>query len=217
MPTTQSMSARRSSTELNEQPPIAPGEAPFRIKGTGYLGHMQWVAQHFPGSTNGFLAELAPAMRRFFEQPFLAMSFFDLMPLVCAGHTCARVRKMGFFQFVAGRSKHQAEQDLKTVHRALLKLTSARMVGARIPMLMSQYFDFGTTSLVASDAYSVRFEHSGVPVIYAEWLHAVYDGFGCVLIQATGGVAPHLEVERVPMAPVQGHAACKLRGLMLWS
>jgi hypothetical protein len=211
------MSTRRSSTELGEEPPIAPGEAPFRTKGTAYLGHLGWVAQHFPGGTAGFLAELSPPMRRFFEQPFLAMSMFDIMPLVCAGHTCARVLKLSFFQFIAKRSRHQAEQDLKTVHRALLRLTGPRMIGARLPMLMSGYFDFGSSSVLESDAYRVRFELSGVPLMYAEWLHAVYDGFGSVLIETTGGVAPHIEVERVPMSPVQGFASCKLRALMLWS
>ena len=211
------MSAPRSSNELSEEPPLAPGQAPFRIKGTGYLGHMRWVAQHFPGGTAGFLAEISPRLRSFFEQPFLAMSLFDMMPLVCAGHTCARVCKLSFFDFIATRSRHQAEQDVNTIHRTLLKLTSPRMVGSRVPMLMTQYFDFSTLGAVESEAYRVHFELSGVPVMYAEWLHAVYDGFGCTLVQMTGGVAPHLEIERVPVAPVQGFPACKLRVQMLWS
>ncbi|MFT3923231.1 MAG: hypothetical protein QM778_11925 [Myxococcales bacterium] len=210
------MSVAVRSGELGEHPTLPPGEGPFRIKGTGYLGHMRWVEQHYPGGRQAFLAAVSPSIRAFLDQPFLAMSLFDIMPLICAGHTCARVCKTTFFQFIANRSGHQAQQDLTTLHRALLKLASPRMVASRVPMLMSQYFDFGETAVLESDAKSVRFELSSIPVMYAEWLHAVYDGFGRTLVEATGGVSPRLSVERVPLGNVRSFPACKLRGTMSW-
>src|SRR5262245_55819133 len=79
---------------LGEVPPVAPGQSPFHIKATGYLGHMKWIEESYPGGRDGFLNALTPPMREFFSQQFFAMSFIDLMPLVCAGHTCARAFRM---------------------------------------------------------------------------------------------------------------------------
>jgi hypothetical protein len=200
-----------------ERPPVPPGEGLFRIKGTAYIGHLHWADEHFPGGRKALAAELSPPMRTFFEQSFLAMSFFDLMPLVCASHTCARLLGKSFEDWVEGRSRQQAALDLNGVHRALLKLGSPRLIGARIPILMSQYFDFGTTRLIATESYRIRFEIANVPVLFADWLHAVYEGFGSAIIQATGGIAPNVEVERETTGLVHGFPACRLTCNMQWS
>jgi hypothetical protein len=168
-------------------------------------------------STDGYLAELSPDMRTFFSQTFLAMSFFDLIPLVCAGHVCARVLRMPFFEFVSMRSRFQAESDLRGVYRAVLKLASPRLVGTRIPTLMNQYFDFGESHVQEGEAHRVSFSLTGIPAMFGEWVHAAYDGFTFVIVKATGGVAPNLEAQIEPASMVKGYSGCTLRMTCQWS
>lgn len=207
----------RAREALEEEPPVSPGQGPFGIKGIGYLGHMRWVADHYPGGTEAYLLALSPSMRAFFGQTFFAMSFFDLMPLVCAGHTCARVMGMSFFDFVVMRSRLQAESDLHGVYRAALKLANPRLVATRIPNLMNQYFDFIESHMGETETHRVRFELRGVPSMFAEWIHAAYEGFAVVVVKATGGVAPNIEVDIEPSAPVKGHTGCRMRIMFQWS
>lgn len=204
-------------SQLQETPPVPPGQGPFGIKGNAYLGHMRWVAENFPGGADAYLQALTPDMRTFFGQTFFAMSFFDVMPLICVAHTCARVFRMSFFDFVAMRSRHQAEADLNGMYRAVLKLSSTRLVAARIPTLMTQYFDFGHSTVTETEAHRVSCELQGIPVLFSEWLHAAYDGFAVVVVRATGGVAPNLEVAIAPSPPVKGYEACRMRITFQWS
>lgn len=202
---------------VGEEPLVPPGEGPFRIKGIGYLGHMRWIAEHFPGGGDAFMAELSPPMRVFFGQTFFAMSFFDLTPLVSAGHVCARVMRMSFFDFVVMRSRDQARSDLHGVYRAVLKLSSPRLVAARIPTLMNQYFDFSESAVVESDAHRVHFELRGIPVMFSDWFHAAYDGFSGVVITATGGVAANLEARVDRSSAFKGYPCCRMRMMCQWS
>ncbi len=202
---------------LGETPPVSPGEGPFRIKGNAYLGHMRWVAERFPGGTEAYLEALSPEMRAFFGQTFFAMSFFDLMPLVCVAHTCGRAVGMPFFEFVSMRSRDQAQRDLNGVYRTILKLSSARLVSARIPTLMTQYFDFAQSTVTESESHRLRFEVVGMPVMFAEWLHAAYEGFSAVIVKATGGVAPNLEAEIIQQPPIKGYEGCRMRLMIQWS
>src|SRR5690606_38162592 len=59
--------------------PFAPGEAPFRVKGTAHRGHLEYVAQHVPGGVAAMCEAFEdPRQRAFFAQPFLAASLYDV-------------------------------------------------------------------------------------------------------------------------------------------
>jgi hypothetical protein len=53
----------------HERLPFAVGKSPFRIKGSGYLLHMQYVDEHLPGGRAAMLSAIeSRELRAFFEQ-----------------------------------------------------------------------------------------------------------------------------------------------------
>src|SRR4051812_30251101 len=97
-----------------ERLPFPIGASPFRMKGSGYLLHMQYVDEHLPGGRAAMNAAIrSPELRAFFDQTFFASHLFDIYPLVTVGYTCARVVGTSFERFIRLRTRHQAEGDLK--------------------------------------------------------------------------------------------------------
>jgi hypothetical protein len=167
--------------------PLAPGDAPFRVKGVAYRGHLEYVAANVPGGIPGMLEDLGdPNLRVFFEQPFLAASFYDVFPLAIAGIVCARRSGTSFLEFVRVRTEAQAKSDLGGVYRMLLKFTSAEAVAARIPKVVGQYFDFGETELVQRTATHVHMRRTGLPVPLAPWYVTVSRAYLHVVLSAAG-------------------------------
>src|SRR4051812_12259661 len=135
----------RSSTVLRDKPsferlPAPAGKSPFRMKGQAFVGHMKYVAAHLPGGTKTFLGGIAdPEMRAFFEQPFLASSWYDVFPLVAAGSVCAKIAGVTLREFLRTRTRWQAERDINGVYRFMLNLVSPEAVAMRMPRLIAQY------------------------------------------------------------------------------
>ncbi len=202
---------------IGETPPTPPGESPFHIRGTGYIGHLQWVDQHFPGGRLAFLALLSPSMRTFFSQTFLAISMHDFLPLAAAGQVCARARGMKFAPFIEMRGRHQANLDIGGVYRVLLKLTSTKMIANKLPAIMAKYFDFGVVRALSSEPHSVKFEVTGIPTILLDWFAGCYAGYVQVVVPAAGGEAPTLTVEEVPTADCHGFPAANMIGTIRWT
>jgi hypothetical protein len=206
-----------SFAPIDETPPVPPGESPFHIRGTGYLGHFAWVDQQFPGGRGAFLDLLSPPMRAFFSQTFLAISMFDFLPLAAAGRVCARALGMKFVDFIEMRGRHQAQVDIGGVYRMLLKMTSPRLVAAKLPTIMSKYFDFGTVRPLSEEPRCVRFENASVPNILVGWFRGCYTGYVEVVVSAAGGHLPTLDIETAPAPDLHGFAACKIVGIVRWS
>jgi hypothetical protein len=212
----QKIAALPSFAPIGETPPVPPGKSPFHIRGTGYLGHLDWVDSEFPGGRAAFLALLSPPMRAFFAQTFLAISMFDFLPLASAGRVCARALGMNFVDFIEMRGRHQAQLDIGGVYRMLLKMTSPRLVAMKLPSVMSKYFDFGAVRIVSDEARCVRFEMESVPHILVDWFFGCYTGYVEVVLGAAGGHIPTLDIETAPAPDLKGFAACKLVGSVRW-
>jgi hypothetical protein len=201
---------------IGETPPVPPGESPFHIRGTGYLGHMAWIEQHFPGGRDGFLRLLSPPMRAFFSQTFLAISMFDFLPLASAGQVCARALDMKFVDFIEMRGRHQAQLDIGGVYRVLLKMTSAKLIASKLPGIMAKYFDFGATRPVSEETRCVRFEVDSIPQMLVEWFFGCYTGYVEVVVGAAGGHIPTLDIDTGPAPDLAGFPACKMVGTVRW-
>src|SRR5690606_15263958 len=85
--------APRTAEELYECLAFAPGAGPFRIKGTGYVFHDQWVRENLPGGLDAQHRALGALHDHpFFRRDFVSAVRYDLFPLVALGHACAAVR-----------------------------------------------------------------------------------------------------------------------------
>jgi hypothetical protein len=197
---------------------VAPGESPFHVRGTAYIGHLEWLDRHFPGGRAAFLAALTPPMRAFFNQTFLAISMHDFLPLAAAGQVCARVMGKSLFDFVEMRARHQAAVDIEGVYKILLKLSSPRLVATRLPKIMSNYFDFGETSRLTDDEpLCVRFQVATLPQLLVEWFTACYTGYVEVVLGAAGGHLPTIDFVAEAAPDLHGFAASRLTGIVRWS
>lgn len=156
--------------------PFPVGESPFRIKGSGYLLHMQYVDEHLPGGRAAFFGAIEqPEFRAFFEQSFVAGHLVDIYPLVAVGHTCARLSGVTFERFIRMRSRHQSEGDLKLFRKLILRVASPGLLASRIPAITASYFDFATAEVVDQRPGAITALMHGVPREIAPWMSYVSD------------------------------------------
>lgn len=168
--------------------PFAPGESPFRVKGTAYRGHLEYTEKNVAGGVAGMLADFRdPRLRHFFEQPFLAATLYDVFPLAIAGIVCAARVGQPFLEFVRVRSEAQAKSDVSGVYKVLLALTSPEAVAARLPRLVGQYFDFGQTELVEKGPGRVVASRTGLPRALAPWYATVSQAYVQIVVAQAGG------------------------------
>lgn len=204
-------------TKIGDEPPLAPGTSPFHIKGGGYLGHLAWVDANYPGGRKAFLDALSLPMREYFETVFLASAWYDILAIASAGHVCARTLGMPFKSFIAMRSRHQAQVDTSGMYRLLFKIASPRFVAARIPKVMSQYFDFGTPRITRDEDTGISFEVPGIPVILSTWFAGVWEGYFDIIVPAAGGPKPTVRAETSAHPSVHGFPAVTMRIDVRWA
>lgn len=173
--------------------------ASYRIKGTGYVGHLKWVEEKYPGGQAAFFEHCDPTLRAYFQQTFLENQSYDLYPLVNAAPVCARALKMTAHQFVVMRSVYQANYDQAGVYRLLFKIVSPNMLAPRIPKTMAQYFNFGKTDVLEHGAGFAKFAFGPLPDDLVDWFDALFAGFiPAVLEQSSAKGASARLIERTP-------------------
>jgi hypothetical protein len=184
----------------DEDLPFAPGASPFHIKGIAYRGHLDYATKHIPGGPAAINRLFRnSALRFFFEQPFLAASWYAALPIVPLWYACADVLARPRLEFLRARTRHQAEQDIHGVYRIILKLASAETVAQRIPRVVGKYFDFGSTDATLVEPGLVRYVQTGVPAFLAPWFGIVGETFVQVALEVAG--AKKSQVRRAPPTP----------------
>jgi hypothetical protein len=199
--------------------PFEPGESPFRTKGTSYLGLVASFDRRVPGGSKAVFARLEdPRVAAFFGQKFLAGSSYDILPLLEASMTAAKVANVPWREFVRGGARFQAERDLNGVYRVLLRVASARLVVERLPRILVQYFNFCEVDGRFSGEKRYEARLRGVPRPVAPWLSWIGEGFVPVLMEAAG--APNAAVLVHPFEPegeVRGMPTSTTRFSISWT
>src|SRR5262245_26306239 len=149
--------------------PFAPGDSPFRIKGTVYKGHLEWVARNSPGGIAGMnRAFRDPRLAPYLAQRFLPSSFYDILPVITSAYVVARLCELPFAEFLRHRAGIQARSDLGGIYRLLLKFTSPSDVVSRYAAVQAQYFDFGFASAKLVAPRHAELERSQIPSMFFE-------------------------------------------------
>jgi hypothetical protein len=179
--------------------PFAPGDAPFKIKGVAYKGHLEYTDRFVPGGVEAMKQQFRdPKLTRFFEQPFLAASMYDVFPLAQAGVACADLTKLSFAQFLRIRSRVQAETDIKGVYKFLMNLVSGEAIAKRIPKIIGTYFDFVETEIASHGPNEVEGFQRGLPDILAPWYSLTASTYLETALTLAGKTAPGTDMERHP-------------------
>jgi hypothetical protein len=201
-----------------EHLPFAPGASPFRLKGTGYRGHMQYAEANVPGGVSAMIAGLRdPRLRAFFEQPFLASSWYDILPLLPAGRVCAKLLGTSYDEYLRTRTRYQARTDLSGIYSVLLKVFSTESVALRLPRIMSQYFDFARVETAVEGRDHVACSTYGLPRILYPWYLPVVTIYVATALEIAG--TPGVSVTSAPTEPdgaIAGAATVRFRWSIRW-
>jgi hypothetical protein len=180
---------RQWYTEL----PLRPGEGPFQIKGLAHRGLLQYCQQRVDGGIRAFSAALPSiALREFFSQPFLAGSYYDLLPLAAASAIVADMTRVSLEVFAQQQGRAQAMHDVQNAYRALLQGRTSDDFHLRLRPLASRYYNFGEWDVQRDEAHRLRISCRGIPSWLMAWFAPMISGYFAGLVAAMG--KPHSQV-----------------------
>lgn len=173
--------------------PLRPGEGPFQIKGLAHRGLLQYCQHRVDGGIRAFFAALpSNALRDFFGQPFLASSFYDLLPLAAGSAVVAEMTRTPLETFAQQQGRAQAMHDVQNAYRALLLGRTADDFHLRLRPLANRYYNFGEWEVLREDAQRIRIACRGIPAWLMAWFSPMLSGYFGGLVAAMG--KPHSQV-----------------------
>jgi hypothetical protein len=117
--------------------PLA-GESGFRARGLAYAAALRYVDKKLPGGRAAFDAAVADA--GFYRQLFLAISDYDVAPLVRLFNVAARLEGVAVGDFIAARARWSGDADSKGVWKRPLSGSTAAEVADRLHFAFNRYF-----------------------------------------------------------------------------
>ena len=178
---------------------FSPAPELFRAKGVAYRGHLDFVARHVPGGIKRHNEAFGdPRLVAFFEQPFLASTWYDVYPLVRAGSVSAELLGITVPQLLKVRGKDQVERDLTGVYGFLARFASQRLVARGVVDAVERYFEFAEAKSEQVNPKHVRTLISGVPEDLAEWMAALALSYTEAAFEHVGAKEVRVRVQRVP-------------------
>jgi hypothetical protein len=174
--------------------PFPPGKSPFCVKGILHRGNIAYIEQAVPGGLTTVLGLVRdPALRAFFEQPFIASSWYDIFPLAAIAYPCAALCDKTFEVYMRDRAHYQAEQQGATTYRSLLTLTSPAAVALKLPLLAAQLHNFGTTEAREVGPRRVEAVRSGIPLPLVAWYVLSTETYVTTALSLSGARHPRVE------------------------
>jgi hypothetical protein len=167
--------------------PLRPGEGPFQIKGLAHRGLLQHCQQRVDGGIRAFSAALpSNTLREFFAQPFLAGSFYDLLPLAAGSAVVADMTRTSLDVFAQQQGRAQAKHDVQNAYRALLQGRTADDFHLRLRPLASRYYNFGEWDVNRDEPHRLRICCKGIPAWLLHWFTPMISGYFAGLVAAMG-------------------------------
>lgn len=178
--------------------------APFRIKGVGYRGHMEYVTHNLEGGVAAMNAAFADdAMRAFFSQQFLAGSWYDVMPLAHAGEVCARLVGVPLDTFLRRRIKHQVQLDLGGVYGFLARFATRGLIARGVGDLLVRYFDFLQVESHRTLPDRVETHIKGAPEPIVDWLGVLMVSYAEAVFEQVGMLGYTARYRRLEKRPAK--------------
>jgi hypothetical protein len=177
----------RSADEL----PFATGSSPFHMKGNAYRNAKLFHERVVPGGIAAVAAALeTEALKEFYQQRFLASTWYDALPILIITGTAARLRGQDGALFLSESARQMADSDLGGVYKLLLSIASPETALARMSRVQRQYFDFGDVRLTASGDGFADTYIGGMPALMASYYRVVSTEFVHRLLTLSGARDP---------------------------
>lgn len=197
--------------------PYGPGESPFRIKGNGYKGNLEYIDALAGGRKQVFEVLARSDIEAFYEQLFLPSVWYDVLPILATTAAVAIIHGESFEARAASRSRHQARKDIGGVHRMLMRLAPAKIVALRVSTALAQYFDFVELDAKPSGPTALQFDMRQIPQPVDVWLEVVVRTYLEEVLRNGAARHPRVTSERAPDGSVSGVPASTIHYDVSWS
>jgi len=177
-----------------------------------------YVKAKIPGGMDAVAGALPDGPHReFVRQMFVAVGWYDALPIRPITEIIAKLERRPWEQSVRARAQEAAVRDLNIVHRMLLAASSPEKVVEKLQRAALQYFDFGETEVVENDRGHSKFVLRGVPQPLGSWFLPMLDGYAGTLIARAGGKQPSVSGRLIPRGREGGIGMVDVHVDMSWS
>jgi hypothetical protein len=174
--------------------------SPFHVKGVIYQGTQLFFTERVRDGLTALYHELRDDdLAAFMMQKFLPSGWYDVMPIARLVPCEARAMRLGVPQYLRLRTRWQAERDIGTIYRFLLKLVSHEQVALRVPRIIGQLFDFGTVEPIIVGPGHVELTMRGWPAALTEWCTTAFHVYVETAMILSGVEEPVIEIH--PFTP----------------
>jgi hypothetical protein len=178
----------------------APGESPFHVRGSAYLG----VREHADAKIRGGMAAVVSALpegphRAFAGQTFGPEAWYDALPLRPITEVLAKLEGRGWEDSIRARAEDAARRELGVLGRVRMLAASPDKAVERLQRLVAETYDFGQAEITESTAGHARFVVHQVPQPLGSLFLVTLQGHAGVLISTAGGKQVKLGGRLVPM------------------
>ena len=184
-------------------------ESPFGAKGLLFQGTRSFFEGE--GRWEALLAALSPPLRRFMEQRFFTGTYYEALVIPELIRVEARVCELSVSDYLARRTEWQAQRDLHSVYRVVVRVAPTEMTISRLVMLMTQMFDFGVPTVTKPGPGHLEVAVGGVPEALTAWLRQCLALYGEICLRMAGSKT--CEVRRGAAQPgeeILGHPTATL-------
>jgi hypothetical protein len=199
--------------------PFPPGEGPFRQKGNGYRGDLDYLDGKLAGGSKAVIAAIGSApLRKFLEQRFVASEWYDAYPCAVLHATAARLRGVAFAGHRRDVGAYHATAAMNAMYRSLLRVVSNQTVASWGPRISSIYFEFGKSTTRVAGPNEVHGTRSGVPAGLVQFVFFASKGFCEQALLLAGARTSSMEISDVERSgSAYGHAVYTLSLTIRWS
>lgn len=167
--------------------PFPPGQSPFHVRGLNFLAMREYCDREVPGGVAGVLARLpSDSLRRFFEQPFLAVSMYDALPITPITTAIAEQEGRLYEDSVYRRAVGVAKRDMGGLYRMLMSFVSPELAMKGLPRVWARYFDFGHLEMNVIAPRHWEVAEVGIPASLAPWFSPMSRAYLTIVLNMTG-------------------------------
>ena len=163
-----------------------------------FKGYLKYFEARYPGGLAALHRDLGDGEQAaFLGRIFLAMSYYDLGPLISALRLAARAEKVPLASFIRDRAAASAKVDVAGVYAPLLKSGSVEAMARSLPRVFSRYFEGVRCEVVERPTATpgeLELRFSGLPEPMLGWYMWSNEGFICESLVLAGARSPTLEV-----------------------
>lgn len=208
----------RGVNDERDSAPFPPGQSPFRVKGTLWMGVRAYVEQHVVGGSGRLDEALARDHAEFFAQLFVAAGWYDLFPMLAVSPAIARLRGVAPLDQVRHTAAWHGEHDLKRVYKTMLQQSSPQAICRRFASIYSQLYNFGRVEVGREEAKRVESVVHGMPEPLTEWWTTATEAYLVPILTSAGARNPRM-VFRSPVADGESHGVRLVRvaSQTIWS